>query len=129
MTLALALAKKLQKKAKSNPKTFEAIVKKESDDPRAASGGSLGVWNTLGRMPEAFSNAVRKIKVVSSSKKTRILDVYKFATNPNVADDFFKNFVFDFSRVPMYDHQSGLISFFGRILGNEFFWQVVIKGG
>jgi protein involved in polysaccharide export with SLBB domain len=33
--------------------------------------------------------SVRTIKVVSSSKPTRILDIYKFATNPNVADEFF----------------------------------------
>ena len=33
--------------------------------------------------------SVRKIMVVSSDKPTRTLDVYKFATNPNVADEFF----------------------------------------
>ncbi|MCH2022570.1 MAG: SLBB domain-containing protein [Saprospiraceae bacterium] len=33
--------------------------------------------------------SVRSIKVVSSEKKTRILDVYKFMNNPNVADEFF----------------------------------------
>lgn len=33
--------------------------------------------------------SVRNIKVVSSNKATRILDIYKFATNPNIADEFF----------------------------------------
>ena len=33
--------------------------------------------------------SVRNIKVVSSTKATRILDIYKFATNPNIADEFF----------------------------------------
>lgn len=33
--------------------------------------------------------SVRLIKVVSSQRKTRILDVYKFMNNPNVADEFF----------------------------------------
>lgn len=33
--------------------------------------------------------SVRKINVVSSDRPTRVLDVYEFATNPNVADEFF----------------------------------------
>lgn len=33
--------------------------------------------------------SVRNIKVVSSTKPTRILDIYKFITNPNIADEFF----------------------------------------
>lgn len=33
--------------------------------------------------------SVRKIKVVSDTKEDRILDVYKFMNNPNVADEFF----------------------------------------
>lgn len=33
--------------------------------------------------------SVRTIKVVSSSQATRTLDIYKFATNPNIADEFF----------------------------------------
>jgi polysaccharide biosynthesis/export protein len=33
--------------------------------------------------------SVRTIKVVSSTKPIRVLDIYKFATNPNVADEFF----------------------------------------
>lgn len=33
--------------------------------------------------------SVRKIMVVSSDKPTRTLDVYKFATNPNIAEEFF----------------------------------------
>jgi len=33
--------------------------------------------------------SVRVIKVVSSEQETRVLDVYKFMSNPNVADEFF----------------------------------------
>ncbi|MFK7796416.1 MAG: SLBB domain-containing protein [Aureispira sp.] len=33
--------------------------------------------------------SVRLIRVVSSTRDTRILDVYKFMSNPNVADEFF----------------------------------------
>ena len=33
--------------------------------------------------------SVRLIRVVSSARETRILDVYKFMSNPNVADEFF----------------------------------------
>lgn len=33
--------------------------------------------------------SVRKIKVVSAQQQTKILDIYKFVTNPNIADDFF----------------------------------------
>ncbi len=44
--------------------------------------------------------SVRLIKVVSSEYKTRILDVYKFMNNPNVADDFFL-FNNDYVYVPL----------------------------
>ena len=33
--------------------------------------------------------SVRKIKVVSAQQQTKILDIYKFVTNPNLADEFF----------------------------------------
>jgi protein involved in polysaccharide export with SLBB domain len=33
--------------------------------------------------------SVRKIKVVSAQQQTKILDTYKFVTNPNLADEFF----------------------------------------
>lgn len=33
--------------------------------------------------------SVRLVKVVSSRRETRVLDVYKFMNNPNIADEFF----------------------------------------
>jgi len=61
---AMALATKLAKQAKGNPDGFDALVKKHSDGPAAASGGSLRPWNArTSHMPPIFSTTVMKLKV------------------------------------------------------------------
>ena len=61
---AKKLAEKLAKQAANAPDKFEELVKKHSDDPSAARGGSLGMWSSRkSRMPPVFTNTVRGLKV------------------------------------------------------------------
>jgi polysaccharide biosynthesis/export protein len=60
-----------------NPGSYSIPAVNTAFNALVASGGP----NQMG--------SVRNIKVVSSTKSTRILDIYKFATNPNIADEFF----------------------------------------
>lgn len=59
---ALAKAKELTAKLKSNPATFADVAKAESDGPSAPNGGSLGSWQK-GRMVPEFDNAIEKLEV------------------------------------------------------------------
>ena len=36
-------------------------------------------------------------------------------------------FMLDFARIPMQDHQPGLMPGFGRVLGNIFFIKIVVE--
>jgi len=59
---ALALARKLAKKAKKAPDTFAELAKKYSDGPSGPRGGSLGTW-PKGRMVPAFDKAMEKLAI------------------------------------------------------------------
>lgn len=64
--------------------------------------------------------SVRKIKVVSSEYETRILDVYKFLNNPNVADEFFL-FNNDYIYVPL----AGRVVEIDGSIERPFFYELV----
>jgi len=59
---ALALAKKLTAEIKKDPKKYEALAKKNSDDRTGKRGGFFGSWRQ-GRMLPAFDAAISKMKI------------------------------------------------------------------
>jgi parvulin-like peptidyl-prolyl isomerase len=58
---AKALAAKLIKEIKADPKKFETLANKHSDGPTARYGGDLGQWHK-GQMVKAFDETIAKLK-------------------------------------------------------------------
>lgn len=77
--------------------------------------------------------SVRRIQVVSASEKTRILDVYQFITNPNIADSFFlRNH--DYIYVPLAGRVVEVVGavkrpFFYELIDGEDLMQLLVYAG